>query len=89
MTTTTATLSRRTQHIRFDELPKTFRNVVMIARSLGLRYPWIDSLRILQDDADWEREAPKTSTIYENCYLMIAADESTSCHTGCFPLPPP
>ena len=76
----------RTKHIRIDELPKTFRDAVMITRDLGIRYLWIDSLCILQDSTeDWEREAAKMATIYEQCYLMIAADESKSCHTGCFP----
>ncbi|KAK5655604.1 hypothetical protein OQA88_5535 [Cercophora sp. LCS_1] len=31
-----------------DDLPKTFRDVVTVARELGVRYLWIDSLCIIQ-----------------------------------------
>jgi hypothetical protein len=71
--------------IGFDELPRTFQDAVTITRSLGVAYLWIDSLCILQDDAeDWRKEAAKTKDVYANCYDMISADDSINPHGGCF-----
>jgi hypothetical protein len=33
-----------------DRLPKTFRDAILLTRRLGIRYIWIDSLCIIQDD---------------------------------------
>jgi hypothetical protein len=38
--------------IKLSVLPKTFRDAVTVTRSLGLRYLWIDSLCIRQDDKE-------------------------------------
>lgn len=73
-TTTKATMSQRMTGIDVAALPKTFRNAIDIARQLDIRYIWIDSLCICQDDgADWERESAKMASIYMNSYLTIAA----------------
>lgn len=86
ITTTLATIEERTMGIMVDTLPKTFHDAVLITRSLGVRYMWIDSLCIIQDSwEDWEREALNMSAIYENGYVMIAAEGSDNCHGGCFP----
>lgn len=45
-----------------------------MTRRLGVRYIWIDSLCICQDDKqDWERESARMDSIYSNLYLTIAA----------------
>ncbi|QDS67590.1 hypothetical protein FKW77_003719 [Venturia effusa] len=73
-TTTKATMSLRKSGIEVMGLPKTFRDSITIARYLDIRYIWIDSLCICQDDgADWERESAKMASIYMNSYLTIAA----------------
>lgn len=36
--------------IAFKMLPKTFQDAVTVTRAIGIRYLWIDSLCILQDD---------------------------------------
>lgn len=65
--------------------PKTFQDAVALIRALPIRYLWIDSLCIVQDDrADWEREAQKMVDIYESAYLTIAAACATSPSSGCF-----
>jgi hypothetical protein len=85
ITTTTDTIKERKRKIPLDELPKTFKDAVIITRNLGLEHIWIDSLCILQDSTeDWEREAGNMSEIYTNCYVMIAADDASNCHGGCF-----
>jgi hypothetical protein len=43
-------LPLRLQGTSYDELPKTFQDTVTVTRRLRLRYLWIDSLCILQDD---------------------------------------
>ena len=46
-------------------LPKTFRDAINITSCLRIRYLWIDSLCIVQDDkADWEREAARMAEVY-------------------------
>ncbi|OXV05179.1 hypothetical protein Egran_07053 [Elaphomyces granulatus] len=83
--TTTDTLSQRMRAIPYKKLPKTFQDAVIITRSLGVNYLWIDSLCILQDSQeDWQREAAKMKDVYANCYAMIAADGSPNAHGGCF-----
>lgn len=74
LTTTTSTLEERKRKINFEELPASFKNAVMVTRSLGLRYLWIDSLCIIQDDEeDWERQSGHMASIYSYSYLTIAA----------------
>ncbi|KAI1316224.1 heterokaryon incompatibility protein-domain-containing protein [Xylariaceae sp. FL0255] len=60
-------------------MPATFYDAVRVTRSLGLRYLWIDSLCIIQDDEDdWARESVKMGSIYESAALVIAASKSPS-----------
>lgn len=48
-----------------------------LTAGLGMKYIWIDSLCIVQDDADdWKREATKMASYYENAWLMIAASST-------------
>jgi hypothetical protein len=44
--------------MRFDNLPKTFQDAIIVTRKLGVQYLWVDSLCITQDDEDdWNRES--------------------------------
>ncbi|KAF2262763.1 HET-domain-containing protein [Lojkania enalia] len=71
--------------IAFEALPKTFQDSISLTRRLGIRYLWIDSLCIYQDDGpDWERESAKMASIYENAYVVIAATASASDADGLF-----
>ncbi|KAH8897330.1 hypothetical protein GQ53DRAFT_626098, partial [Thozetella sp. PMI_491] len=90
VTTTTTNLESHKAVIPYKGLPKTFRDAVTITRELGVRFLWIDSLCILQDSReDWETEALNMSAVYENGYVMIAAEASENCHGGCFPVTTP
>lgn len=82
------------QEIPWDELPKTFKDAITVTRAIGMRYLWIDSLCIVQDDLeDWKREAQKMGTVYERARITLAASHATSSHDGLFldrpPLPDP
>ncbi|KAL2757322.1 hypothetical protein ACRALDRAFT_1079589 [Sodiomyces alcalophilus JCM 7366] len=60
--------------IDWDGLPPTFQDAITFTRSLGIRYLWIDSLCIVQDDQDdWRREGAKMASIYSNAHLALAA----------------
>lgn len=49
-TTTKSTLKMRLNEIAWNDLPKTYSDAVLVARKLHIRYIWIDSLCIIQDD---------------------------------------
>ena len=87
--TTKATLQSHLTELPLGKLPNTFRDAIVITRRLGIRYLWIDSLCIIQDDAsDWERESAVMGQIYASSYLTIAASASRDSSGGCF-LPRP
>ncbi|KAF2265548.1 HET-domain-containing protein [Lojkania enalia] len=79
--TTKATLRERLQNISMATLPQAFQDAVTITRKLGIRYLWIDSLCIVQDDPnDWDIEAARMADVYGGAFLTIAnswADGST------------
>jgi hypothetical protein len=57
---------------------------MQLALKLGFRYIWIDSLCIIQDDAeDWETQSALMSEIYQNAVLTLAATSSTGDNEGC------
>jgi hypothetical protein len=88
--TTNATIGARKAGIQFTELPKTFQDAVVFCRKLKLRYLWIDSLCIIQDDdMDWQKEAASMAEIYGNSRLTIAVPGAGDCSEGCFMGGPP
>lgn len=55
------------------DVTKLFQEAAQLTAQLGLKYIWIDSLCIIQDDDDdWKREATKMASYYENAWLTIA-----------------
>ncbi|KAH8677951.1 heterokaryon incompatibility protein-domain-containing protein [Xylariales sp. PMI_506] len=55
-------------------LPQGFQDAISVARSLGLKYLWIDCLCIIQDSiADWETESLEMRMIYANSVCNICA----------------
>ncbi|KAF1920435.1 heterokaryon incompatibility, partial [Ampelomyces quisqualis] len=62
----------------FETMPQTFKDAVIVARALGVRFLWIDALCIVQpvasgDGADWCMEGPRMGVIYEHAMFTIAA----------------
>ncbi len=71
--------------IPLQRLPKTLQDAIVFTKSIGLRYLWIDSLCIVQDDMnDWKNEAAKMSDVYRNAYCTIAATGSNDDQEGIF-----
>jgi len=84
VSTTSSNLEERRRSIKVADLPKTFRDAVNITQGLGIRYLWIDSLCIIQNDiADWEVESTKMADVYSGAFLTIAATKSSNCDGGC------
>ncbi|KAK0621641.1 heterokaryon incompatibility protein-domain-containing protein [Bombardia bombarda] len=83
--TTKNNYHERLASISLQELSKTFQDAVWITRRLGIRFLWIDSLCIVQDDADdWEREAVDMGRIYAAAYLTVAASHGADGTAGIF-----
>ncbi|KAK5630605.1 hypothetical protein RRF57_006320 [Xylaria bambusicola] len=64
-----------------SDLPPIFQDAIQVAKSLGVRYLWVDCLCIIQDsDPDWQRESLEMCRIYTNsiCNISITGFEDTS-----------
>jgi hypothetical protein len=88
--TTLSNIRERKELILWDTLPKRFQQSITVARRLGLRYIWIDSLCIIQgpESDDWLMEAPKMATYYKNGYITLSASCAIGAGDGCFQIAP-
>lgn len=85
ITTENSTFEDRKKGIPWNKLSKTFQDAIILTRKLGFKYIWIDSLCIIQDDAqDWDIESAKMASVYSNGYLTLAATHSTNGRGGLF-----
>lgn len=79
-----ANLEQHKHSITISHLTKTVQDAIQVVRNLGLRYLWVDSLCIIQDDKeDWLREAGRMASVYEGSYFTIAASASKDGSGGC------
>jgi hypothetical protein len=79
-----STIVAFTREFPWEELSKTFKDAVIIARGLGICYLWIDSLCIIHGDYnDWERECP-TAKVYSQAIVNICASSAKDGNDGCF-----
>ena len=83
--------------IPITQLPRTFRDAVDVTRKLSVRYLWIDSLCIIQEDPendsdddkklswqDWTQEAGKMCAVYQNSHVTLAAASASGSNIGFF-----
>lgn len=71
--------------IPWSQIPRTFQDAITWTRMLGIKYIWIDSLCIIQDDNDdWEKESAQMMHIYQSSFLTLAASWSQGSDSGCF-----
>jgi len=81
--TKTRTLGSHLRRIQFSELPRSFRDAILISKSLDIPYIWIDSLCILQDSReDWETVSAEMGLVYSHAWCTIAASSAKCCHDG-------
>jgi len=71
------------REIVLNGLPRTFKDAIDIARNLGCRFLWIDSLCILQDSVeDWRSQAAVMGEIYQGSVCNLAATAARDGHGG-------
>ena len=73
--------------ILISSLTKTFQDAITIARRLTVRFLWIDSLCIIQNEpslTDWLYEATRMYEVYTHATLNISATGSNSATSGLF-----
>ncbi|KAH7094792.1 heterokaryon incompatibility protein-domain-containing protein [Paraphoma chrysanthemicola] len=71
--------------IPWDSLPLTFQHAANLTHRLGLRYLWIDSLCIIQDDEeDWRHHGSSMCNIYSGSYVTLAATGAPNSAHGMF-----
>ncbi|KAF4996359.1 hypothetical protein FDECE_12503 [Fusarium decemcellulare] len=82
-TTTRSNLDHRKAGIKQTDLPATFQDAITVTKGLGLKYIWIDSLCIVQDDeSDWNHESGRMGGIYERSFCTIAASTASGDQFG-------
>lgn len=81
--TTSETLERNIQGLRLDSLSRTIQDAVKVTRMLKIRYLWVDSLCIIQDDlADKSQQLEGMGLIYKNSTVTIAAANAKTVNDG-------
>lgn len=65
-------------------IPRTIRDAMAVARKLGLRYIWVDSLCIVQDGSGerWLEAIRKMDNVYGAAHVVICAADSRNAFAG-------
>lgn len=85
--TTEQTLDIFKEGITESNLTANFRDAIDVCRALDIKYLWIDSLCIIQDqkgNRDWNNQAATMADIYENAHVTIAATRAADSSGGCY-----
>ena len=81
----TTNLESKLRSMALSDFPATLRDAVVVTRSLGIRYLWIDALCILQDsEDDWTKEASHMDSVYSGAKITIMAADSPGASHGIF-----
>jgi hypothetical protein len=71
--------------IPIESLSQNFRDAIFITRKMGLKYLWIDSLCIVQDDErEWNIQSAVMGLVYSNAACVISATASKDSAGGYF-----
>ncbi|KAG0646764.1 hypothetical protein D0Z07_6169 [Hyphodiscus hymeniophilus] len=75
----------RKQCIDPSILPETFSDAISVCRHLGIRFLWIDSMCIIQEnDDDWDEQSKQMAEIYSRAILNISAASGNDSTAGLF-----
>lgn len=67
----------RLQGMDEEGMPKVLQDAIKVARAVGLRYLWMDTVCLIQDDeADKGKEIPKMGDYYANAFFTIFTSSS-------------
>ena len=81
--TTRATLQSRLMSVKFDELPRTLREAILVCQRLNVSYIWIDSLCIVQDDEEEKMHDVKhMPDVYGQAFITLSASSASSVNKG-------
>ncbi|KAK0647057.1 heterokaryon incompatibility protein-domain-containing protein [Cercophora newfieldiana] len=81
--TTTKTAARYLKAIRTEDQPQTIQDAMRVTRELGIRYLWVDSLCIIQDDeADVAAALAQMHMIYESSAFTLSAASAEASSEG-------
>ncbi|KAK4962948.1 hypothetical protein LTR10_000575 [Elasticomyces elasticus] len=81
--TTTSNFEQMIHRIVVADLPQTYKDAIRLAKALDIRFLWIDSLCIVQDDPkDWAREAASMGQVYEGASLVVVAAAAQDVDSG-------
>jgi hypothetical protein len=70
---------------RITSLTQTFKDAIEVTKQIGVRYLWIDSLCIIQDEPeDFMRECSRMSLIYARAYCVLSALDAEDGSGGLF-----
>lgn len=73
------------RRITWSSLPEGYRDAIKLTRKLGIRYIWIDSLCIIQDDKDdWRAEAAHMASVFQGAHVTISGTRSANPHQSYF-----
>lgn len=76
-------LDERTTPFPLSTLPPTLKDAVLLTRSIGIKYLWIDAICIVQDDeTEWETEAQKMMQYYGHARVTIVPIHANSADSG-------
>jgi hypothetical protein len=77
------TISDRNRGFMDESTPLCIRDAFKVARTLGIRYLWVDVLCIIQGDLDdWEKQSEQMADVYRGALAVICAAASESCQEG-------
>ncbi|KAF4458287.1 serine threonine kinase [Fusarium albosuccineum] len=80
---TKANLKELNGGFKTSDLPKTFWDAVHVTRGLHLKYLWIDSLCIIQNDShDWDVESKRMEQVFSSSYCTLAASCASDTSDG-------
>ena len=83
MKATTSILEDLCWNIDYSQLPKTIRDAITTTQKLGLRFLWVDTLCIVQDDETHiAHEIANMRRVYQNAHVTISAARAASCDQG-------
>ncbi|EHK16444.1 uncharacterized protein TRIVIDRAFT_128645, partial [Trichoderma virens Gv29-8] len=84
------------QSIPLKNLPQTIYDAITLAKRLGVRYIWVDSLCIIQGQdykaiRDWEREGQRMDKVFQGAFFTVKAAGASDAYQGLFHhrTPPP
>ncbi|KAF4341898.1 het-domain protein [Fusarium beomiforme] len=81
--TTMSNTHERFHGFSVDSQPQSIKDAILVTRKLGIKYIWVDSLCIIQDDPnDLARELGTMHQIYEFSTLVISAAIASSSTEG-------